>query len=161
MNIVSCAVRLSGLAAELQSVPLVRIQDDSGHPHFGGPSGWIHGLSNTRIRLGDSYPLTTEAIEDIQLREDLGDVVQVMVNKLGPGALLAPHRDGRPDNHRYHLPIVSNPDAYWWDELGGKQNMLVGWWYGPVPYCGILHSAGNPGSTDRLHLVVDFEKRRD
>lgn len=161
MNIVTClTVRLAELQAELLAIPLVRIPDGSGHGHMDGPAGWINGLSNTRIRMGDTYPLATKAIEELQDRAGLGEVKQIMVNHLQPGALLAPHRDGRPDNHRYHLPVISNMDAYWWDELEGKRNMLVGWWYGPVPYCGILHSAGNPGSGDRLHLVVDFEKSR-
>lgn len=161
MNIVAeSTVRLAALQAEVLAVPLVRIQDGSGHGHFGSEAGWIQGLSNTRVRIGDTYPLISRVVENIQDREQLSDVVQIMVNKLEPGAALSPHRDGRPDNHRYHLPVLTNTDAYWWDELEGRRNMIVGWWYGPVPYCGILHSAANPGSTDRIHLVVDFKKDR-
>lgn len=159
MNTVACtAVRLEELRAEMLAIPLVRIRDDSGHPHHGGPSGWIHGLSNSRIRLGETYPKLTEAVEDLQIELGLGDVVQVMVNKLGAGALLAPHRDGYPSHNRFHLPIITNDFAYWWDELHGTVHMRAGFWYGPVPYCGILHSAGNPATSDRLHVVVDFHK---
>lgn len=161
MNITYCtSVPLAGLLAEMRAIPLVRIQDGSGHSHFGGPHGWIRGLSNSRIRLGETYPLITEAVEELQDKEGLSSVVQVMVNNLAPGASLSPHRDGLPDNLRYHLPILTNTEAYWWDELESRRHMLAGWWYGPVPYCGILHSAGNPGTSDRLHLVVDFKRDR-
>lgn len=159
MNLAYCTVvRVAELAAELQSIPLVRIPDKSGHGHYGGPDGWIHGLSNTRIRMGETYPLATLAVEDLQETENLGDVKQVLVNMLEPGAHLDAHRDGYPDHARYHLPVITNNEAYWWDEYDGKRNMVIGTWYGPVPHCGILHSAGNPGLTPRLHLVVDFDK---
>lgn len=156
MNVVKCNVPHAQLTAEALSVPLVRIPNGSGHGHFNAKSGWINGLSNARVRPGETWPWITQAVQELADEVHHHHVVQILLNKLDPGALLDTHRDGYPQNDRYHLPIVTNRDAYWWDELEGRLSMSVGYWYGPVPYCGILHSAGNPGPTDRLHLVVDF-----
>jgi hypothetical protein len=158
MNIIPCHVNMFELSRELRTVPLVRIPDGSGAGHLGGPEGWIHGLSNARIRIGETYPLVTSVVNELRGRLQLGRTVQILVNNMTPGAELRPHRDGRPDYARYHLPVETHELAYWWDELEGRRHMIKGWWYGPVPYCGILHSAGNPSPVDRLHLIVDFEK---
>jgi len=157
MNVTVCRVNMAELAAELRAVPLRHIRDGSGSSHFNGPEGWIKGLSLTRIQLGETYPLAKRAIEDLQERTSLGKLTQIMVNNLEPGGQLSPHRDGPPNYHRWHLPIVTHELAYWWDELEGRRHMVKGWWYGPVPYCGILHMAGNPSPVNRLHLVADFE----
>lgn len=150
-------VPLAELTAEALSVPLTRIPDGSGHGHYDGPTGWIAGLSMARVDLLD-YPAMADAVDELRIDVGLHSVVQSMVNLLHPGGTLSVHRDGPPDHLRYHLPIVTNMDAYWWDEYSDKMHMTAGWWYGPVPYCGILHGAGNPGPTDRIHLVVDFKK---
>lgn len=156
MDTVECDVPMAELVAEVLSIPLVRIPNGAGHGHFGTKSGWIRGLSNARIRSGPTYPLTSRAVTLLGSRVGHYDVRQILVNKMDPGAELAPHRDGAPQYDRYHLPIVTNNDAYWWDEHNGHVAMRAGTWYGPVPYCGILHSAGNPGRSDRIHLIVDF-----
>lgn len=158
MNIIPCRTNMSELARELVCIPLVRMQDGSGSSHFNGPVGWIRGLSLTRIREGETYPFATQAILELQERESLGQIVQIMVNNLAPGAELSTHRDGLPNNARYHLPIITHELVYWWDEIEGRRHMMKGWWYGPVPYCGILHSAGNPSPVNRLHLIADFKK---
>src|ERR1041385_544154 len=153
-------VRIQDLVEEISAIPLVRIPDGSGSSHFDGPERWIRGLSNTRVHLGDTYPWLTQAV--CQLRDHVGGtVVQIMVNRLEPGAELSEHRDGLPDNARYHLPIVTHDLAFWWDELEGRRHMMRGWWYGPVPYCGVLHMAGNPSPIARTHLVVDLTRERD
>lgn len=160
MNTFVCnSVKLAELAVEVLSVPLVRIQDGSGSSHLNGPEGWIRGLSMARIRpTYETYPLVCAALEELRGRIQLGGTVQVMVNRLESGGELSAHRDGYPDNDRYHLPVVTHDLAYWWDEQWGRRHMVKGWWYGPVPYCGILHSAGNPSPVDRIHIVVDFKK---
>jgi len=160
VNIVALStVRLAELQAEVLAIPLVRVPDGSGHGHHNGPAGWINGLSNARVLMYD-HPHLTTAVEELQDTYDLGAVRQILVNNMDPGAELSRHRDGYPNYFRYHLPVITNSDAYWWDELEGTLHMAVGSWHGPVPYCGILHSAGNPGTTDRLHVVVDFERTR-
>lgn len=138
---------------ELESIP-----DGSGSSHFGGPERWIFGLDMVRIdpaRCG----YIEAAIQDLRGEVQVGPLVQAMLNRLRPGGELKPHRDGPPDRLRFHLPLCTNSAAYWWDEINGHEHMMLGNWYGPVPYCGVLHSAANPGTTDRVHLVADFERR--
>lgn len=159
MNIFPLSLGLAELAAETLSVPLVRMQDGSGSSHFHGPEGWIHGLSMSRVSLS-ACPLIARAVVELREHVQLGATVQVMVNKLDAGHDLQPHRDGLPEYDRFHLPIISHPDVFWWDELNGKIHMRVGHWHGPVPYCGILHSAGNPSPVDRVHVVADFRKQK-
>jgi hypothetical protein len=152
------AVDMNALATEVLTVPLVRIVDGSGSSHLGGPERWIRGLSMTRIHLGETYPLITKAVRDLRSKIDLGDTVQIMVNKLDAGGELAPHRDGYPAHWRFHLPVITHPAAYWWDEQYGRFHMQQGEWSGPVPYCGVMHSAGNPSPVARIHLVADFKE---
>lgn len=152
-----------------------RVSDGSGHGGEDFSPGWIQGLSNTRLflrRPGTSspdgvllnflaeFPAIEMAIEE--LREEMGHriLTQVMVNSLEPGGKLAAHRDGLPDDARYHLPVFTNPDAVWWDEFHGTTHLAEGYWHGPVPYCGVLHSVANNGTMSRLHVVADFEKHR-
>jgi Aspartyl/Asparaginyl beta-hydroxylase len=154
----STSVDWQRLLDEIGSIELQQIPDGSGASHFGGPEGWIKGLSMARINERD-YPLVNGLIEELRENVQVGELVQIMVNRLAPRASLAPHRDGLPDNARYHFPVVTNDLAVWWDELNGECHMKAGFWYGPVPYCGILHSVSNPAEKDRIHLVVDFRKK--
>jgi hypothetical protein len=116
-----------------------------------------------RLRRADTaafYPYIADAIGGLRafLDEQYGDVVQIMVNRLAAGKNLDAHKDGEPNRARFHLPVITHPDVYWWDELDGACTMEAGTWYGPVPYCGILHAVGNPSPVDRVHLIVDFER---
>lgn len=157
MNRIPCPVRLTDLVSEVDAIPLVRMQDGSGSSHHGGPEGWIHGLSMARIGH-HSYIHIGRAVET--LRSQLGNprVVQVMVNKLHAGSSLDAHKDGLPNNWRYHLPVITHPDVTWWDEQNGSVTMSAQQWYGPVPYCGVLHSVHNRSSVDRVHIIADFER---
>lgn len=156
MNVNACTVPFGMLTDEILAIPLRRVPDGSGHGHLDGKPGWIRGLSNTRVRLGETYPYLTQAVDELGELVHRHEVKQVIVNNLEAGAELSAHRDGLPQYDRYHLPIMTNSDAYWWDEIDGSLRMAIGNWYGPVPYCGILHAAGNPGLSDRLHIVADF-----
>lgn len=164
---------LEYVQASLADAVLNRVLDGSGHGGDGFRPGWIYGLSNTRLFLRKPgthspkdvvidhltlFPAVEAAIEDV--REATGHrlLTQVMVNCLEAGGRLAAHRDGLPDDDRYHLPVVTNPHAVWWDEFGGTFHMDAGYWHGPVPYCGVLHAVANNGEYERLHLVVDFAK---
>lgn len=152
---------------------LSRVADGSGHPGDDFRAGWIQGLSNTRLflrRPGTStpdgvqidflanFPAIEMAIEE--LRAEMGHriLTQVMVNSLEAGGKLSAHRDGLPDDARYHLPVNTNPGAVWWDEFHGTMHMREGHWHGPVPYCGVLHAVANNGTESRLHIVADFQK---
>jgi hypothetical protein len=164
-------VSLPQIVASLSEATLERVLDGSGHAGSDFRAGWINGLSNTRLFL--RHPRTGHAQIDIldifpsvhaiihELRTSLGyrTLNQVMINRLEPGGKLSAHRDGPPDDDRWHLPITTNPKAVWWDEYNSTFHMELGHWYGPVPYCGVLHAVANNGDTERTHLVVDFEKR--
>lgn len=101
-------------------------------------------------------PVLARAIMGLSWNGPYGAIQQIMVNNLDPGSVLEPHKDGEPNHTRFHLPVLTHPDVYWWDEINGRFHMEAGYWYGPVPYCGIMHSAGNPSPENRLHVVVDF-----
>lgn len=87
MRVIDSTVPMDELRAETLSVPLVRIPNGSGHGHFNAKSGWINGLSNARIRLGDTYPLITQAVQELADEVHRHDLKQILVNKLDPGAL--------------------------------------------------------------------------
>lgn len=158
MHVIKSAVDMATMKRQIDAVTLKRIPDGSGSGHFGGPEGWIHGLSTSRISTY-TCPEIWDAICALQEELSLGDVEQVLLNCLQAGAEFGRHRDGLPDNARFHLPIVTNDAAWWWDELHGTVHMRQGHWYGPMPYCGILHAVGNPSEMDRIHLIVDFKRK--
>lgn len=163
MKVAPTLVDLDLLMGEVQSLEYVKIPDGSGHETHGGVKGWINGCSQFRLcgpgrpDVLDQYPALYAAV--CEIAEFNGNaLVQAMVNRLEAGAKLDRHRDGLPDNYRYHLPIITHPDVEWWDERFGARHMTLGVWYGPVPYCGILHSVTNRSDIDRYHLMVDFAK---
>ncbi len=91
--------------------------------------------------------------------------LNVMLNRLGGGVIVPAHRDWlkptklQPENpivERWHLPIITNGQAVWWDVWDGSRHLPQGIWFGPVPYW-ITHSVGNYGLEDRIHLVVDLD----
>lgn len=158
MHVIRCASDMAVVRQQIDRVTLATIPDGAGSSHFGGPEGWIHGLSTAHIDT-HSCPEVWEAICELQAELNLGDVEQVLLNCLQAGAEFGRHRDGLPDNARFHLPIQTTDSAWWWDELNGTVHMRQGYWYGPMPYCGILHAVGNPSENDRIHLIVDFKRK--
>lgn len=86
-------------------------------------------------------------------------VLHVMVNTLPPGCVCPVHTDTVLYNPiRVHLPLVTNPDCFFWDEINHFTIMEAGYWYGPVLY-GKNHTIGNFGDTNRIHLIADLEPR--
>jgi quercetin dioxygenase-like cupin family protein len=85
-----------------------------------------------------------------------GLLARVMAVKLRPGGRIKPHADtGRyaQATERYHAVIRTNQWA--WLEAGGERiHMPAGtvWWFDKH----VEHAAGNNGSTDRIHLIVDL-----
>lgn len=152
----AAGVDLAALREELSTIELQAIPDGSGSSHLGGPEGWIHGLSMARIARVE-YAQLGVAIAELRDVVHLGVLRQVMVNRLSAGNTLEPHRDGLPQHQRFHLPVITHPDVFWWDEIAGKCTMEPGYWYGPVNYCGILHMVANPSPVDRVHVIADFE----
>lgn len=154
-----CMTDIRLIEEELDKEPLVRIKDGSGSSHFDGPENWIYGLSMARVAR-DKYPFMATELNLLERSVEhlYGPIVQVMINRLDAHGGLSPHRDGLPNRARFHLPVTTNDHVLWWDEINGRLHMDRGVWYGPVPYCGVLHSVFNLGEKPRTHLVVDFER---
>lgn len=151
------------IQAEAQTIKLENVPDGSGTARGDyTQDGWINGLRMTRLfglDYGDrlpEFPCLAQLVKHHSIRI-MQDVHQVMVNELTAGKALEVHRDGPPKKDRWHFPIFTNSLVEWWDEREGSIHMEIGKWYGPVNYCGILHSMSNSGDEPRMHLVVDFE----
>lgn len=150
--------------SDIRRVSVKRVPDGS------GVGGWINGLSNTLLFLRhpkkhvvvidkrDEFPGIRESLLALEFGTGHHQLTQVMLNVLHANGSLAPHRDGLPDDFRYHLPVVTNPHVKWWDEINGERHMQPGYWHGPVSYCGVLHSVVNNGSESRIHIVADYAK---
>lgn len=104
-------------------------------------------------------PRIQEAIAEIEGMVG-GKATHIMLNRLRPHDNVLPHKDLMDVGERWHLPLVTNPKAFWWDEVENKDfHMEVGFWYGPVNYKAD-HSVWNDGETERIHLVVDVRRER-
>jgi hypothetical protein len=119
-----------------------------------------------------SFPFISAAIDEIARL--LGKTAcHYMVNKLPPICNVPVHTDslrlnaevGKIVLERWHLPILTNPLALYWDENMGVRpdgsyvgfHMKVGIWYGPIPYY-MKHTIWNDHATEeRIHLVVDLK----
>lgn len=159
MDIVPSGVSTVDLRSSVEALVLEQIPDGSGSSHFDGPEGWIRGLSTVRLNVHALPYALRQALANLLTASGraLGPLAQVMVNKLAAGESLSAHRDGLPDRARFHLPVITHPWVRWWDEVDGHVHMMEGSWYGPVRYCGVLHSMTNPSTVDRVHVVADFE----
>ena len=85
------------------------------------------------------------------------EFARVRVMRMAPGTVLAEHLDqmdlrSEIQLARFHVPIVTNPDAYF--IFSGKDvHMDPGdCWYVEAA---LPHGAGNPGKEARTHLVID------
>jgi hypothetical protein len=83
-----------------------------------------------------------------------------MINRIPPGVIVPVHKDHvhGERNLRYHLPLVTNDKAGYWDEVNGVMIMEQGSWYGPIPYW-TDHNVWNKGDSERVHLIVDLEDK--
>lgn len=140
------------LIAEINALPFK--MDGSGAEMAFKPSNGI----------GDLPPILKSLVLEIALFRDQPPL-NLMVNKLGPGVRVANHRDWiHPTRHqgkwptveRWHFPVVTNLEAWFWCEAKGFVHFEAGYWTGPVPYWD-LHGVQNFGTTDRIHVVVDLD----
>lgn len=164
-------VNLDLIKRSIEEAALTRVLDGSGNAGSDFAAGWIKGLSNTRLFLRDPktsdvvinhlplFPHVAHAVAKLGAAREHDMLTQIMVNRLDTDGVLDEHRDGPPDDYRYHLPVFTNDQAVWWDEINGFVHMNEGMWYGPVPYFGKLHAFYNHGDAARTHLVVDFTKK--
>lgn len=134
------------------SVPLGALKDDVMRLEYHQDASGIDmaALQGSMPKWLKDSPAIRMALNDVP------DAQSVMVNRLKAGVEVPVHTDAE-NGVRWHLPIVTNPGAMWWDEISGQTHMEAGFWWGPVPYT-IPHKVLNRGATDRIHLVVDIAK---
>lgn len=87
-----------------------------------------------------------------------GRMARAMLVKLKAGGVIHPHIDQgtyADATDRYHLPLVTNELA-WLKSGYQKRHLPVGelWWFDKHT----THEGANEGTTDRVHLIVDFFK---
>lgn len=132
---------------------------------------WFHGGDNVMMANGQAkglpdalikVPAISEAIKEIEGIRRL-KAKHLMVNRMPPGCKVPVHRDYMEDKklawyERWHLPIATNPKAFYYDEVEGwgtSIHLQEGVWAGPIPYW-MFHKVENLGDTERVHLVVDL-----
>lgn len=140
----------NGYNGDWKAIPLYAEQGDESN---------IFALYNSNIILTETPVLKEchyfrEVIQMFKCK-----VLSARILKLGIGAEIKPHRDhelGYEDhNFRLHIPITTNKGVQFiLDDTLLK--MLPGeCWYTNVNF---VHSVKNLGTTDRVHLVLDFER---
>lgn len=128
----------------------------------GSKDGKVYGrVTVGRIPSTDwtLYPTLYHTVAGDIIRETDGLLYQMIINHLGPNSGINDHTDPhRIDDNipsRYHVPIVTTPEAVWWDAKYGHTHMEKGFVYGPLPYEDTMHAVHNPGWQNRVHLIVD------
>lgn len=113
-------------------------------------------MSNAQSTLNPIlYDLTEPAI--LEIEDYLGlKAKYLMVNILPAGVVVGVHTDTLINNSvtRWHLPLVTNPEAWLWEEQIGFRHIPLGEWES-VDFKK-RHTIGNFGQVDRVHLIVDL-----
>lgn len=79
----------------------------------------------------------------------------IMLNVIPPGITVPVHQDTVIDSPvRWHLPLITNKDAFAWDEAIGMHHLPSGSWY--LFNYNLRHTVGNFGLERRIHLIVDL-----
>lgn len=110
------------------------------------------------------YPELAKAVAEIsEIRKT--PPLHLMINILKPNVTVPIHRDWilptkhqslAPTVERWHLPIKTNPEARYWNELNGVSHMPLGYWSGPIQYW-MQHQVWNSGPEERIHIVIDLD----
>lgn len=156
---------------------VARISEEDWIAHFvtqNYEGGW--SILPLRCKAGATHPImmavsdpSASAFEETPwlkrspyLQEVLGafacPLQSVRLMRLDPGSRIKPHCDHDLDaalgQARLHVPVTSNPDVAFW--LNGSQvHMQPGEaWYVRLSD---THSVDNPGTTARVHLVIDCQ----
>lgn len=124
---------------------------------------WFHGGENIMMAARQSTmpklpPIFMEAIAEIEGLRGL-KALYAGVNSVPGGEQSGKHTDTLLVDYkveRWHLPLVTNKDAWIWLNRGGEINMVAGVWHGPFPYWD-LHAVGNRGKEARVHFFVDLD----
>lgn len=97
----------------------------------------------------------SEAIAEIEKKIGY-EAIYMMLNILPPGITVPVHTDTLPvPVQRWHLPLQTNDQAYFWDELLHWRHLEPGYWHRIFPER--RHTICNYGNQERIHLVVDLK----
>jgi aspartyl/asparaginyl beta-hydroxylase (cupin superfamily) len=87
-----------------------------------------------------------------------GNFITAVFTKLYAGQSIAPHRDVGyvfHNNPRIHIPLITNPNCIF--TVGEESiNMKQGEMW-EINNANKIHSVHNKGTTDRIHLMMDWE----
>ena len=110
-------------------------------------------------------PILAECPYFQEIMSSLGTVYLARLLRLEPGGVIAPHSDETSicgDIIRCHIPIHTNADVSFFIDgvncslpASGPTRAL--WWTDVAR----VHWGSNNGTTDRIHLVIDFMKPRN
>jgi len=127
-------------------------------------TGVHHGYRTAQGTQGDLATVTGGTVMGARddsrshLRTDgtaSGEVERVWWGRLDPGGFIVPHVDAAPFHVRWHYPV--EPAGFIWhrNNIGGhmtseaiSEPFLMHHW--------LPHAVWNPGTTPRVHLIVDL-----
>lgn len=154
MNKIKSNIDLSKLLDEIRQLPF----------KLDGSGAYMALAQSTRVSELRSIFYT--ALDEIS-RMRSQPAFYLTINNLPPGVIVPIHTDTlkpttfqnyRPQVERWHLPVITNADCWWWGEDSGRDkiHLEAGFWHGPMIYWK-KHSVGNEGVTERIHFVVDLD----
>ena len=106
------------------------------------------------VLADEAVPLMHKILEDHY--PPGGTIIRAMAARLGPGAVIKPHRDKHPSfhyGHRVHIPIHTNPRVRFMVE-GRPYRMEIGKVYEINNQ--MQHSVMNKGSEGRINFIFDY-----
>lgn len=129
--------------------------------YHGWNPGWIKDGSGVLMSNGqsvfspDMFHLARLAVEEIEDSTGL-KAKYLLAVRLPAGVVVPVHTDTLVQNSvaRWHLPLITNKDAWFWEEDIGFRHLPAGAW-AEVNYHK-RHTIGNFGRTERVHLIVDL-----
>jgi hypothetical protein len=122
----------------------------------------LPALETFESELRPAFWMVADHFEDTNASQRLirergrGYFVRVSLVRLKAGCNIAAHQDNNfslTHSHRIHLPVVTN-EAVWFTVGGETINMREGELYEINNRR--MHTVSNNGSTDRVHLILDF-----
>lgn len=122
-----------------------------------------HGVSELDFTVINSEldgTYTRRVIDDLislhRAKYQTDFVGRFQVSFMGPGFGYTMHKDGHTP-HRYHIPLSTNDDAFWYFKIGSSKKFVNMPADGSVWYLNakdLMHGIFNFGSTPRVHLML-------
>lgn len=120
------------------------------------PADVNDGSTGKPTELMSKYPCVNQVLDKLLKLYDGGSPSRVLFAKLRAGMSINKHQDtggALVDSHRTHTPIVTNEDIDFRID-GERCKMSVGEIYEINNQ--LDHSVHNGGTTDRVHLIIDW-----